>query len=287
MKKLILFLLAAVMVISLAACGNNGNNGNNGGTSQSPNGVDKEFTIYVNSKDDWTPFIGKSGVTFTNSNNDVLDISDNGTKVEFIGKIVGESRITATYDGNESKALVKVRAIETTINYNYNPPTDNYYILYEAQNNGTTYELFDSKIGDTYCFGDEEMDWLWRFTIPSGKGHIASYGGGDWTVSQDDFETEEIGVEPLDAMELFFVHYLRTSDTLNKLADEYYIGKEKILGIDCWVFDSQGFNDIWIKFWIDPSNGCCLKYDEYKDGKTTTVTEYNLNFTEWPEKMKP
>jgi len=75
------------------------------GTPEGNDDYDREFTIYVNGRDDWTPYAGASGVTFSNSDNGVLTISDNGTKVEFTGIQVGNSIITATHSGNEKRAL--------------------------------------------------------------------------------------------------------------------------------------------------------------------------------------
>ena len=69
---------------------------------------------------------------------------------------------------------------------------------------------------------------------------------------------------------------------------EYYVGTETLYpapyqttGIKTWVFDIRGFNGNYLKFWIDPSNGCCLKYENYEDHSLTVVTEYNLNYTTW------
>ena len=74
--------------------------------------VSDTFNIYVFGKESWTPFAGKSGVSFSNSDNNVLSITDNGTKVEFTGKQVGNSTITATLGDETKKALVKVRAAQ-------------------------------------------------------------------------------------------------------------------------------------------------------------------------------
>lgn len=93
MKKILTCLLVAVMIFSLAACG----------TEQ-----DKEFTILVGGSEKWTPFENASGVTYSNSDNNVISIEDNGQTVTFTGLAVGESIITASYDGKTSKALVKV-----------------------------------------------------------------------------------------------------------------------------------------------------------------------------------
>lgn len=138
MKKILTCLLAAVMIFSLAACGGSGgstlsggdhtlgsttDNQNSGdrdaadpsGSPASAEGYDAEYTVYVDGKDEWKPFPGKSGVTFDVSDTGVISVSDNGAKIEFAGKQVGESVITATLEGNESRALVRVREMEAAI----------------------------------------------------------------------------------------------------------------------------------------------------------------------------
>lgn len=131
MKNLFALLLALVMVFSLAACGGNGEKPPDGGndtpgTSQQepddstkdnppPEGSDAEFTIYVNGSEEWTPFPGKSGVTFAVADEDLISVSDNGAKISFTGKQVGETVITATLGSTECEALVRVQEMEATI----------------------------------------------------------------------------------------------------------------------------------------------------------------------------
>jgi hypothetical protein len=142
MKKFLACLLAAGMMLSLAACsspklmvqaavrealGAGASDENGGGTSVSAaadrddpddtdaansGDYDATYTIYIDGADEWTPFPGSSGVTFAHSEESVLDVSDDGAKIAFTGKQVGESVITATLDGKEAKALVRVRARE-------------------------------------------------------------------------------------------------------------------------------------------------------------------------------
>ena len=111
MRKIVSFLLAAVMVFSLAACGSANPGGNE--PSAPPEGWAAEYTILVGGSDEWTPFPGKSGVVFANSDDKVIDVSDDDKTIEFTGEKVGEAVITATLNGTESKALVRVRAAET------------------------------------------------------------------------------------------------------------------------------------------------------------------------------
>jgi len=96
---------------------------------------DIEFTIYVFGKDSWTPFTGKSGVTFANSDDNVLSITNNGATVEFTGKTVGNSTISATIGEQTLKALVRVRAVEGGEGkkyITYNKPIKAYYVEYNG-----------------------------------------------------------------------------------------------------------------------------------------------------------
>lgn len=65
----------------------------------------------------------------------VLSITDNGTEVEFTGKAVGESTITAKFENLTLKAVVKVRATELFEGkkyITYNKPVTAYYIEYNG-----------------------------------------------------------------------------------------------------------------------------------------------------------
>jgi hypothetical protein len=140
MKKFLACLLAAGMMLTLASCnpkemvqdavrdalGIRESSEESGGaqtsvaassaasdTPPAPSGeYDEEFNIYIDGVDEWTPFPDSSGVVFSLSKKGVLDISDDGESVSFMGKQVGEAVITATLDDEEATALVRVRARE-------------------------------------------------------------------------------------------------------------------------------------------------------------------------------
>jgi hypothetical protein len=183
------------MVFSLAACsgnGNSGGNGNapgsnapsggNGGAAATPaEGYDAEFTVIIGYGDKWTPFAGKSGVTFANSDNSVLAVKDNGTKVEFTGLIAGDSVITATSDGTESKALVHVRAVEGkepttgTITYHYDAPV-NFYYEYVIYTKGESYDATDIRL-EAYLDGAYTSSYDGYYIHYSGTSVYDSLGG--------------------------------------------------------------------------------------------------------------
>ena len=67
-----------------------------------------EFSIKVRQSDEWTPFRGDNGVTFSNSNSSVISVSDNGTKITFTGLKAGNSTITAKHNNQVATAIVTV-----------------------------------------------------------------------------------------------------------------------------------------------------------------------------------
>jgi len=169
--------VALVLVLLLTACGANtppdGGNGPPGASQQEqdddtkdktmPEGSNAEFTIYVNGSEEWTPFPGKSGVTFSVADEDLISVSDNGKKISFTGKQVGETVITAALDSAECEALVRVREMENEININYvyDPPKDNYYFRLEDSDTGEAEAC--GRIGAIYAeyFEDYERHYYY------------------------------------------------------------------------------------------------------------------------------
>ena len=70
---------------------------------------EEEFTINVGQSGNWTPFSGKTDVTFTNSNNSVLIIVPSGSTVTFTGLKEGKSTITAAFGDKLAFANVTVK----------------------------------------------------------------------------------------------------------------------------------------------------------------------------------
>jgi len=296
--RVMALLVSFVFVCSFAACdgnSNSGNSGNNGGstTPTPPEGWAEEFLIYVNGSDDWTPFPGKSGVTFSNSDNGVLNVTNNGIKVEFVGKVVGESVITATHENTEKKALVKVRAMENNpatekINYHYDPPRTISYEL-SAPTTGITLEAYyDGCYVRRYILSG---DTTWIAALSTGKRYYKS--GDRWFENEDASSTDTIArinsfLEDPPLLKVFY-------DTISVLGEgkvdpnNYYKGKERFLNIDCWVFDiprSQNISGRWGKFWVNPRNGHTLKMVD-TDGDIWETLSYNPDFTSWPNGWRP
>lgn len=305
MKKMLALALALMMALSLAACGNPGGGGGSapGNGSDPAEGYDAEYTIYVNGSDEWTPFAGKSGVSFSVSDDTVISASDNGTKSEFTGKQVGESVITAALDGAESKALVRVRAMEQGENEDGAVPLirelpDSYYIAYETPDTlkytGTSYEVFT---GDSYSYfcnqkdGDGYMPGTEHYTpfgyYQSGYGEWsdctdASTYGIDSAKKFERWRTEE------DGMIWGTLCAFRTAVINNQISgttkpwDISGLRKgtetEVIAGIECEIYeveDKTWNEDVICTYWVEPTYHFCLKcVNPVTDWETFTVTEY-------------
>lgn len=302
MKKWIALLLSALMLFSMTACDEGGGGG--GTSTEPPDGYDTEFTIYVNGSEEWTPFPGKSGVTFTVSDDKVISCDESGSKISFTGKQVGESTITATLDGAESKALVRVREMEgeVNINYVYNPPENNYYFRTVDQITGdvdavgridgvfaqhysgdfTYYQYYDDETKMHYEYDPSKLSW--QMYMDDKREAEDSYNQFQDGKSNNaaNHDTEMV----IALFETTFMRYFRQYGLDESRLVEYYTGTETVLGVNCWVFDAKGLNGIGGKFWVDPSNGCTLKMVD-EEGSVRELTHYDLNYTEWSSDLMP
>lgn len=208
-------------------------------------------------------------------------------------------------DGNseniaENNEEVEVSDEKFEGQYVYNPPKDNYCIKWTWYDSDGTEGGFDiyARIGQghTEAMSDigvyhasEDMEqyyeraWEGEYSdwMPS-----PGYGYSDWV---SDYDENNPNLGSCSAMEDNFMHYFRAygfDETDGKL-NEYFVGTETVAGIECWVFDSKGINTLCQKYWIDPSNGVCLKCMDTEDGSYAMVTEYNLNYTEWTDNLAP
>jgi len=183
--------------------------------------------------------------------------------------------------------------------YVYNPPKDNYFIKwtwYDADGTEGGFDIY-ARIGQghTEAMSDigiyhasQDME---RYYERAWEGEYSDwmlspgYGYSDWL---SDYDENNPNLGSCSAMEEYFMYYFRAygfEDDEGKL-NEYYVGTEEVSGIECWVFDSKGLNTINMKYWVDPSNGCCLKVQD-EDGEYAVATQYNLNYTEWTDNLAP
>jgi hypothetical protein len=281
----------------------------NDGENQT-SGEDVEFTVYVFGKDSWTPFTGKTGVKFTNSDTNVLSITDNGTTVEFTGKQVGESTITATLGEQTLKALVRVRAMEGGKKYiTYNKPVTAYYIEY-TEDGKSKFEAYENKeycysFGNYYIYiGSEEIDYTW-----AGNNHWYKHTGDPVHVGSWLSEGYKKCEYPLGNFAAYVSNYKGTgtfykyglsladvaaSDNLEMPSHTdvtaLYIRSEKVMEIMCDIYkDSQtgsGGTATWT-WWVDPATGFTLKYeyiDRYGDTESYAVTKLVVGKPDWDGK---
>lgn len=274
---------------------NSEENLNNSNEENKPaEGYDAEFTIYFNGTEEWTPFPGKNDVEFIAEDDEIVSLSDNGTTVTITGTQIGDTEVGAMLGEEIALALVHVRAMEGDINYVYSPPKDNYYIAFEHfDSDGDVGSEIVARIGRQYMYS---YDTTYSFNLVDFE-NMKAYSrepGGGWIlddaegVAGHDENDRVNDVGPLSAMEKYFLKTFYALGGDASRISEYYVGTETLYpapyettGIKCWVFDIRGFNGNYLKFWIDPSNGCCLKYADTEDGDYTIVTEYNLNYTAW------
>jgi len=315
MKKLFALLLALMMILSLAACGGGNNDkppdgGNDSpGTSQeeqdkstkdnpAPEGSNAEFTIYVNGSEEWTPFSGKSGVTFIVADEDLISVSDNGAKISFTGKQVGETVITATLDGAKCEALVRVRAMEAAYVPARYVPLNDFLIEYTERYDenitlgviGNEYVRFGYEpypchyvcgATSTKRYYDDGSGWQYDENWPE-----EDDGGGAGLIENtrknaEDFYDEGSLIFGIAMFDNYFYSFSFTSP--EQSIAESYVGTEVIADIECWVYECKNVQQGGTyKFWVNPDTGHCLKYLS-DNNLEWEVKKINLELTEWPQ----
>ena len=71
--------------------------------------------------------------------------------------------------------------------------------------------------------------------------------------------------------------------------ERFYQGKEKICGIDCWVFDFRGQGVYGLGdscWWVDPATGLALQRID-ADGAGFTVIDLDLDYGVWDSETRP
>ncbi len=174
-------------------------------------------------------------------------------------------------------------------NYQYNPPKDNYYVetkdikrdeITITARIGKQFTLYEKGESTNNMYHANE-DTKKIYTLYEGKWYIDGYS------DYSEYEESEESIEPFGAMEEYFMKYFKAFGYENSKLSEYYIGNEKVAGIDCWVFDSKGLNAVQMKFWINPANGTALKYINKESGAGYEVVKMNLNYTSWTDNLVP
>lgn len=211
-----------------------------------------------------------------------------GEKIEIVALKAGKSSIIATCqqynneavanititDPNDTPVVIKKAAKPAkpatkpfTGTYKYNPPTDNFFIT--INDSGSKFNETYMKHGDDEAYNDGQgIDRFWN--IKTGKSWYYRPEAQGWTVDTD-WEFEPLGAN------LSIINSFDSEVNKDKLSN-YYVGTEKVLDIDCWHFFVDFKDGTVIQYWVDPANGCTLKYQINAD-PAKIVTVYDLNYT--------
>lgn len=244
-----------------------------------------EFKIPLGDTVVWTPFNNCDTINYSIKFPNYIDVKPlkYGNSIQVVAKRVGNSRITTKcgadvfvaeffiFDPNDIPAgpdiPVKPATQAFTGTYKYTPPTDNYFITIHNQT-GDFYETY-MKHGNEEAFNDGVgFDRFWN--VKTGKVWYYCPDAQGWT---DDVDWE---FEPLDG----------SCPPLNSFANEvdktdlskYYVGKERVLDIDCWKFFVEQEDGSVNQYWVDPANGCTLKR-QFNNEPAKVVTVYDLKYT--------
>ena len=252
--------------------------------------TDVEFNIYVFGKYQWTPFAGKTGITFTNSDDNVLSITDNGTELEFTGKQVGESTITATLGEQTLKALVRVRAVEAGKKYfTYNKPVTAYYIEYNGGMSNQI-ERFDPPAVEAYENGKySRIHWYgsgWGILHIRNNGSviIGDYQSTEWFPDADAENPYNalISQYPLDAFGAWATKY---ADGRFMRFDNAFDNGSNLIGNGLWAnaLSSEKYilpnNTDVTEFYVRSEKVMDIMCDVYRD--TVTDARGTSTWTFW------
>ena len=209
-----------------------------------------------------------------------------GDCIQVIAKRVGKSSIIATCNDGDTEAVasfivfdpndvpvgvekpVKPATQTFTGTYEFNPPTDNFFIT--INDLGTKRNETYMRHGDDEAFNDGlGVDRFWN--VKTGKNWYYRADAQGWT-DDVDWEFEEFG-ESFPIINAFATEVDKTN------LSNYYVGTEKVLDINCWHFfvDFED-DDMVIQYWVDPANGCTLKRQMNAD-PAKVVTVYDLKYT--------
>lgn len=281
-----------------------------GASAQNPKEIELDpVNIILGNSFTWeTSFPAGSEVVFDfldSNEDDVVELEEKGNTVIIKGIALGTTKVVAICGDNVIHRIVNVvlrgagktdeageeeEEKETTAvwtgKYEYKAPKDNYYF--------DTGSFIYAKIGSILIEKNLESDgsrgyWkAYNLTTHKCKEYVGEAGFDHKATDGESLEPEEWeGLEnfaPLD----FFVdsEFYKSiqSDPANSLG-EYYVGNEMVAGVECWVFDTDGYGGIRMKYWVDPANGCCLKYGGTSNAGTFRVQyqikKYILHYFEW------
>lgn len=247
----------------------------------------EEYHIHVGDTLLWHPFEQCSNISFKVSPKDIVLFTPvHFTKMQVIGNKVGLCHLKATCgdtsvsaevfveDGSQPAApkepIEKPQTMAFTETYQFLPPTDHFFITFTNPEN--EYRETYAKIGAEEAYNNGHgIDRFWNTQTGANYFYVPDAQG--WT---DDvkFDFEPLGDSffPLNA----FAREVNTEEDLSS----YYVGKETVLGQECWVFFVEFGDGNVVRYWVDPSNGCTLRHKVNNDNPSE-VTVYDLQYTRW------
>jgi len=247
----------------------------------------------------------------------VLSITNNGTKVEFTGKQIGNSTITATLGDQTRTALVRVRAIEVAGSkkyFTYNKPAQYYIIVKNLGFDGKNTEFaYDGK--QFARVEGNEVDYRAKNPYASLSSYDNRSGWADYTEidkHSSDYRRSLYNLDNVWSRPCYFFNLYLCSLKANrqgeedmfpltwdnnfdenyKLADweidlqnydvtKYYLRSEIINGVECNVFSGKGNVGQAYTFWVDKTNGLTLKFTDSRETQAFEVTTYQLTVPNW------
>ena len=246
----------------------------------------EEYRIHIGDTLLWHPFNQCNNISFKVSPKDIVHFEPiQYTKVLVVGTKTGLCHLKATCGDVSVSAEITVEDVQTpsvntepfekpqtqpfSATYQFNPPTDHFFITFTHPDD--EYRETYAKIGPEEAYNDGHgIDRFWNTTTGANYFYVPEAQG--WTDDvKFDFEPFGESFFPLNA----FAHEVDTEGDLSA----YYIGTEKVLDIDCWVFFAQQENDV-IRYWVDPANGCTLRR-QVNNENPSEVTVYDLQYTRW------
>lgn len=244
----------------------------------------QEYKLMVGDTIVWQPFDNCDMIGYNRIGGKVIEFNlvKYGERLQIIALKEGECSIKATCGDIEAVAqfivqapyvapvFEKIEKPETqafTSTFKFIPPKSNFFITYTDPDNHCRETWV--KIGDNEAYNDGHgIDRFWN--IKTGKNWYYRPDAQGWT-DDVDWEFEPFGESffPINA----FANEVDKSDL-----SEYYIGMDKVLDIDCWVFFVERPDGSVVRYWVDPSNGCTLQRQMNAD-EPRVVTVYDLKYT--------
>ena len=256
-----------------------------GGMAWAQETTETEYKMMVGDTVVWKPFDNCDMMSLSRMGGKHVEFKLTGKffdRVQVIAMSEGESQLKATCGDTEAIAkftvqvpyvapivakLEKPQTQPFTATYKFNPPTDNFFVTYTDPENHCK-ETF-VKVGDDEAYNDGHGgDRFWN--IKTGKNWYYRPDAQGWTDDVDwEFTPFAKSLYPLNAFE---------TEVDKSDLSKYYIGTDKVLDVDCWVFFVDQQDGSVIRYWVDPANGCTLQRQAGTD-EPRVVTVYELNYT--------